>query len=307
MNIRKVNDFTYLIDLEPMGIENTIASYVLRGDKVAIIETGPTVSIGNLLSGLEKIGIKTDEVDYVAVSHVHIDHAGGAGTLLHYLPNAKLLVHERGAPHLINPEKLWTQTKLVLREIAELYEEIEPVPKEKVIIATDGMKIDLGQNVELEVLETLGHASHHLSFYESGGNGIFSGDAAGIYLNRFDVVVPTTPAPFDLEITLASIARLAEMKPKNLYYTHFGHVDDAIGRLENYRDRLELWAKVIFEEMKSEDDPKRIYQKILLKDPQINMVSDFLQNHMIFRRGILMQNIQGFIGYFRRASGDKAT
>ncbi len=307
MNIRKVNDFIYLVDLEPMGIEDTIASYVLQGDKVAIIETGPTVSIGNLLSGLEKIGIKTDEVDYVAVSHVHIDHAGGAGALLHYLPNAKLLVHERGAPHLINPERLWTQTKLVLREIAELYKEIEPVPKERVINATDGMKIDLGQNFELKVLETLGHASHHLSFYESKGNGIFTGDAAGIYLNRFDVVVPTTPAPFNLEITLASIARLAEMKPKDLYYTHFGHVDDAVRRLENYRDRLELWGKIIFEEMRTEDDPKRIYQKILLKDPQINMVSDFLQNHMIFRRGVLMQNIQGFIEYFRRASSDKAT
>jgi len=311
MGIRKVNDFVYLIDLKPMGIEDTIASYVLQGDKIVIIETGPTVSIGNLLGGLEKIGIKTEEVDYVAVSHVHIDHVGGAGTLLHHLPNAKLLVHGRGAPHLINPEKLWTHTKQVLGEIAELYEEIEPVPKEKVIIATDGMKIDLGQNVKLEVLETLGHASHHLSFYESKGNGIFAGDAAGIYLNKFDVIVPTTPAPFNLEMTLASIARLTEMKPRNLYYTHFGHVDNAIGRLKDYRDRLELWAEIIVDEMRTEDDPKKIYKKILLKDPQINMVSDFLENHMIFRRGVLMQNIQGFIGYFRRtsktASSDKAT
>ena len=309
MNIRKVNDFIHIIDLKPMGIENTIASYVLRGDKVAIIETGPTVSTGNLLSGLGKIGIRKEEVDYVAVSHVHIDHAGGAGTLLQYLPNAKLLVHERGAPHLINPEKLWTQTKQVLREIAELYEEVKPVPEEKVISATDGMEIDLGQNVKLKVLETLGHASHHLSFYESKSNGIFPGDAAGIYLNKFDVVVPTTPAPFNLEMTLASITRLAEMKPKSLYYTHFGQVGNAVRRLETYRDRLELWAEVILEEMKTEDDPKKIYQKILLRDPQINMVSDFLQNHMIFRRGILMQNIRGFVEYFRRASrtasGDK--
>jgi len=261
MGIRKVNDFVYLIDLKPMGIEDTIASYVLQGDKIVIIETGPTVSIGNLLGGLEKIGIKTEEVDYVAVSHVHIDHVGGAGTLLHHLPNAKLLVHGRGAPHLINPEKLWTHT--------------------------------------------------HLSFYESKGNGIFAGDAAGIYLNKFDVIVPTTPAPFNLEMTLASIARLTEMKPRNLYYTHFGHVDNAIGRLKDYRDRLELWAEIIVDEMRTEDDPKKIYKKILLKDPQINMVSDFLENHMIFRRGVLMQNIQGFIGYFRRtsktASSDKAT
>ena len=300
MDIRKLNDFLHLIDLKPMGIEDTIASYVLRGDKVAIIETGPTVSIGNLLDGLERIDVKTEEVDYVAVSHVHIDHAGGAGTLLHYLPNAKLLVHERGVPHLINPEKLWTQARQVLREVAELYEEIKSVPKERIITATDGMKIDLGQNVELRVVETLGHASHHLSFYESKGDAIFSGDAAGIYLNKFGVIVPTTPAPLNLEMTLASINRLAEMNPKNLYYTHFGQVGDTVRRLETYKNRLKLWAEVVLEEMKTEDDPYKIYQKILVRDPEIDAVSDFLQNHLIFRRGILMQSIQGFTEYFKK-------
>jgi len=300
MDTRKLNDSVYLIDLKPMEIEDTIASYVLQGDKVAIIETGPTVSIGNLLSGLKKIGVKTEEVDYVVVSHVHIDHAGGAGTLLPHLPKAKLVVHERGAPHLINPEKLWTQARLVLREVAELYEEIKPVPRERIITATDGMKIDLGQNVELRVMETLGHASHHLSFYENRYNGIFLGDAAGIYLNKFDVIVPTTPAPLNLEMTLASINRLAKMKPKNLYYTHFGQVDDAVRRLEAYEERLKLWAEVVREEIKTEDDPNKIYQKILMRDPEINAVSDFLQNHLIFRRGILMQNIQGFMEYFKK-------
>jgi len=302
MDVRKVNDFLYLIDLKPMGIENYIASYVLHGDNVAIIETGPAVSIGNLLGGLEKVGIETEEVSYAAVSHVHIDHAGGAGILLDHLPNAKLLVHRRGARHIIDPEKLWTQTRQVLREIAESYGEITPVPKERIIVATDGMKINLGQNVELEVIETLGHASHHLSFYETKGNGVFPGDTAGIYLTNFDVVVPTTPAPFDLEMTLASIARLVEMKPRNLCYTHFGVVDDAVRRLETYKDRLELWAEVVREEVKTEENLKKIYQKILMKDPQINAVADFLQDHTIFRRGILMQNIQGFVEYFRKTS-----
>lgn len=302
MNIIKANDFVYLIDLKPMGIEDTIASYVLRGDKVAIIEAGPTVSIGNLLSGLEKLRIETEEVDYVAVSHVHIDHAGGVGTLLHHLPNAKLLVHKRGAPHLINPGKLWAQSKKVLREIAELYQEIKPVPKERIITATDGMEISLGQNVELKVLETLGHASHHLSFYENKSNGIFPGDAAGIYLNKFDVIVPTTPAPFNLEMTLASITRLAKIKARNLYYTHFGQVSYAVRRLETYKNQLKLWAEVIIEEMKTEGNPEKIYQKILMRDPRINAVSGFLQNHVIYRRGILMQNIQGFLEYFKKTS-----
>jgi len=311
MNVREINDFVHIIDLKPLEIEETIASYVLRGDKIAIIETGPTVSIENLLGGLKEIGVKTKDVDYVAVSHVHIDHAGGAGALLHHLPNAKLLVHNRGATHLINPEKLWTQTKQVLGKLAELYREIKPVPKEKVITTTDGEIINLGRNVKLRVLETLGHASHHLSFHESQGHGVFLGDAAGIYLNKFDVIVPTTPAPFNLEMTLTSVNRLVKIQPKNLYYTHFGQVGDAVKRLETYKNRLKLWAEVILKEMKTEDNPERIYQKILREDPQINTVSDFLQNHLIFRRGILMQNIQGFIEHFKRTSktifGNKAS
>lgn len=90
---KKLDAFTHLIDLKPLGIENVIASYVLRGNKVAIVETGPTASISNLLAGLQEIGITNEEVDYIAVSHIHIDHAGGAGTLLQKLPNAKLIVH----------------------------------------------------------------------------------------------------------------------------------------------------------------------------------------------------------------------
>ena len=300
LSIQKVDDFLYLIDLEPVGIKNYIASYVLQGEKVAIIETGPSVSIENLLSGLEKLGVTTEEIEYVAVSHVHIDHAGGAGTLLHHLPNAKLLVHERGAPHLIDPEKLWMQTKKVLGKVADLYQAIKPVPKERIIAATNGTKINLGSTAKLEVLETLGHASHHLSFYESESNSVFPGDAAGIYLREFDVIVPTTPLPFHLETALASITRLAELKPKTLCYTHFGPAGDVTRRLETYKNRLRLWAEVILEEIETEDTPERIYQRILTKDPEIRAIEDFLQNHIMFRRGILMQNIEGFVGYFRK-------
>jgi len=292
----------YLIDLKPAGIENVIASYVLQARKTAIVETGPTTSIPNLLAGLREIGIKNEEVDYVAVSHVHIDHAGGSGTLVRQLPNAQLIVHPRGASHLIEPEKLWAATLQVLGKVAELYGKIEPVPKERITTAYDGMTINLGNHIELKVLETLGHASHHLSFFENHDRGVFPGDAAGAYVSTYDVIVPATPPPFNLEVTFASINRLIAIKPRQLYYTHFGPARNAIKRLEAYANQLKLWAKIISDSIKRGEDFDMIYQKILQKDNTMKNAIDYLQRNIIFREGMIKQDVQGFIEYFRKSS-----
>lgn len=184
MSVTKVEDNIYLIDAETAGMKNFIASYVLKGERVAMVETGPASSVPNLLSGLTYLKIKPSDVAYVAVSHIHLDHAGGVGTLLKYLPNAKVVVHPRGAPHLAHPEKLWEQSKLVLGKITELYGEPQPVPEDRIIAANDGMTLDLGNDIRLRVVETLGHSSHHQSYYETFSRSVFPGDAAGIYLNE---------------------------------------------------------------------------------------------------------------------------
>ena len=300
MYSRKLNEFTYLIDLKPMGIESIIATYVLKGSKFAIVETGPTSSVKNLLAGLREMGIRAKEIDYVAVSHVHTDHAGGAGTLLRHLPNARLLVHVRGAPHLVKPEKLWRQAKQVLGEIAEMYGEVQPVPEERIIATTDGMVIDLGEGIELKALETLGHASHHLSFYESLGRGIFLGDAAGIYLDKFNVVIPATPAPFHLEMALSSLDKLIKMAPKTLYYTHFGQAGDAVKRMRAHVAQLKLWAKIVLEGMKGGVDMETIYKRILEEDPSMKAIADFMKEHLVLKRGMVTQSIQGFVEYFKK-------
>ena len=288
-----------MIDLKPVDIENLVCSYVLKAAKVVIIESGPLTSVENLLAGLKEIGIKNEQVDYLAVSHVHADHAGGAGVLLRYLPNAKLLVHPRGAPHLVNPKKLWTQTKQVLGKVAEMYGEVEPVPKERIITVTDEMTISLGESVELKVLDTPGHASHELSFYENTARGIFTGDTAGIYLDKFDVVIPTTPPLFYLEKASASISRLIEMAPKKLYYSHFGPADDAVKKLKAYAAQLKLWGEIIFDEVKNGEELATIYERILEKDASMKQVADFIDNHVVLRE-IKTRDIEGFIKYFKK-------
>lgn len=301
VHTRKLSDHLYIIDLKPVGIANFIASYVLKGEKAtAIVETGPTCSIPNLLAGLQEIGVKNDEVDYVMVSHIHIDHAGGSGTLMRHLPNAKLMTHTKGAPHIVKPEKLWEQSKFVLGKVAVVYGEIEPVPEDRVITPSEGTTIDLGGSVQLKVFETVGHASHHLAYFESESRGIFQGDAAGIYFPQLDVTIPTSPAPFHLELTLATLEKLAQLQPKRLYYTHFGPVEKAIERLKKYEDQLKLWAEVVSESVKKGDTLESIRDKILEKDPQMRIAADFLRKHLVLRDGIEMQSIQGYFEYFKK-------
>lgn len=300
MFVKKLSDFIYLIDLRPGGLEKFIASYVVVGHETAIVETGPTSTVNNLLVGLREIGVAKKHVKYVAVSHIHLDHGGGAGTLLHHLPNAKLIVHPRGVHHMASPERLWVQSRNALGEVAELYGKVESVPRQRIVAANDGMLIDLGEGVELKVLETLGHASHHLSFYEARSQGIFTGDAAGVYIPDFKAVIPTTPAPFHLDKALTSISKLQKMSPKQLYYTHFGPANHAMERLKNYAEQLKIWANIVQEGIQNGKSYRNIREQIFEKDISLRNALDFVKAHPILERSVLTQSIKGFIGYLER-------
>ena len=138
MHTKEIGKNLYLVELETGGFKNLICSYVIKGDKTILVESGPTSSVPKLVSGLEELNVKFEDVEYVAVTHVHLDHGGGAGTLLKYLPNAKVIVHPRGMPHLVNPERLWSSAQEVLGYVSEIFGKPESVPKERIIPVTDG-------------------------------------------------------------------------------------------------------------------------------------------------------------------------
>ena len=300
MKVTQVAEHIYLVDLELSGIEGFVGSYVLKGKQVAIVEAGPASTVKNLLSAMKELNVEPEDVTYVAVSHVHIDHGGGAGTLLKYLPKAKLIVHPRGAPHIANPERLWTQSKKALGKIAQMYGEPESVPEERITTATDGATFDVGKGVTLKVVETLGHASHQLSYYETSSEGIFTGDTAGIYLSRFDVVVPTTPAPFRLDIALASLEKLISFNPKVLYYSHFGKAYNAVERLHAYANQLKLWAEIAKEGIQEGENLKGISEKILERDGALKRVGEYLKNHPILGKTVLNQSVEGVMKFVER-------
>jgi len=300
MSVSKLREHIYLVDVETAGLKNFIASYVLKGNRAIIVETGPTSSVPNLLSGLEQSHVRLEDVAYVAVSHIHLDHGGGAGTLIKSLPNAKVIVHQRGAPHLANPQKLWQQSRDVLGTVTEFYGEPEPVSEERIIAATDGMIFDAGNNVKLKVVETLGHASHHQSYYETLGGGVFPGDAAGIYLKEFDTVVPTTPAPFRLDTALASLGKLIDLKPKALYYSHFGEASNAVGRLQAYASQLRLWAKIALQGIRNKQGLEAVRTKIIESDESLRKSVEFVRAHPVFNETVLNNSVQGVMDFVQK-------
>lgn len=300
MSITQVEDRIYLIDAETAGIKGFIASYVLKGKHVAMVETGPTSSVPNLLTGLRKLGIKAEDIAYIAVSHIHLDHAGGVGTLIKHLPNAKVIVHPRGAPHLAHPEKLWEQSKLVLGSITEMYDAPEPVPENRVIAAIDGMTFDLGNGMNLKVVETVGHASHHQSYYESGSQAMFPGDTAGIYLGEIDTIVPTTPPPLRMDLVLIALDRLASMKPRNLLYSHFGKASNAVEKLRAYAGQLKLWARIAKQGLDSKEDLATISKRIVESDPAFKRALDYVKVHPVLGETVLGNSVQGVVDFVEK-------
>jgi glyoxylase-like metal-dependent hydrolase (beta-lactamase superfamily II) len=299
---KEIGKNLYLVDLETGGFKNLICSYVIKGAKTVLVESGPTSSVPILVSGLKELYIRFEDVEYVAVTHVHLDHGGGAGTLLKYLPNAKVIVHPRGMPHLVDPQRLWGSAEEVLGFVSEIFGKPEPVPKERIIPVTEG-KFDLDDGAQLTVTETVGHASHNLSFQENFNGGIFPGDTAGTYFPEFAVVIPTSPPPFYLGSALASLDKLISLKPTALYYSHFGKAPNAIQHLKDYKTQLQLWASIAEEGVKENLSLEQIRDRILVEDKVMHQLADYLKGHRIYSKTALINSIQGFIDYAQRKQG----
>jgi glyoxylase-like metal-dependent hydrolase (beta-lactamase superfamily II) len=163
---------------------------------------------------------------------------------------------------------------------------------------------DLGKNVELKVVETLGHASHHQSYYETLGRGVFPGDAAGIYLKEFNAIAPTTPAPFRLDSALVAVDKLISLKPKALYYSHFGDASNPVGRLKTYAEQLRLWAKIAQQGIQKKQSLEEVRQKIIENDRQIQKALKFIEAHPVWNETVLNNSVHGFMQFAEKSRGN---
>jgi len=237
------------IDTEYVRPMMDASHLVVREGRAAFVDTGTTHSVPLLLAALEKKDISRDAVDYVLVTHVHLDHAGGAGELMAALPGATAVLHPRGAPHMADPARLIQGSIEVYGEkpFHDLYGDIRPIPESRIRTVDDGDTLELGDST-LEFLHTEGHARHHYCIVDHGTGGIFSGDCFGLSYRELDtgrgefIFPSTTPVQFDPEAAVATVDRLMSLTPSAIYLTHYSRVVD-LGRLaEDLKSDLRAYA-----------------------------------------------------------------
>lgn len=236
-----------IIDVRMHGYERITAAFVVRARLTALVETGPQSSLDDLLAGLERAGVES--VDWIIVTHIHLDHAGAAGALAHRWPHARVAVHSVGAPHLAAPAKLWASAARIYGDDMDaLWGGIEPVPSDRMVALDDGDVVDLGGR-KLRAVATPGHAGHHHAFLDDATDIVFCGDALGVGLPDSDIIRPATPPPeFDLGQSMASIARIRACGASSAWFTHFGpHDAVAPGRdlhdtCDEAEAALQTWA-----------------------------------------------------------------
>ena len=230
----------YYVDTEMYDTPEYGSIYILDADRPALIDTGIGLRYETILDAMREVGIDPDDLDVIAPTHVHLDHAGGAGYLAEACPNAEVYVHEAGARHLADPERLWEGTKSAVESQIKYYAEPKPVPESRITELADGDTIDLGAH-QLDVHHAPGHAPHQVVYYDPVCDGVFTADAAGICTPATGVRQTSPPPTFDLDQVLADVAMLQELAPSALYYGHFGdwEPDD---RLAEYATITEEWV-----------------------------------------------------------------
>jgi len=234
------------IDTRLGGWERVTAGYLVEGPRPVLVETGSQSSVPALLAALAEHGVGADDLAGIAVTHIHLDHAGGVGDVARAFPRATVYVHARGARHLADPSRLVRSAAMVYGPLLDsLYGRLDPTPPERIHVLDDGEEIAVGPGRHLTAVDSPGHAKHHLALHDSETGILFAGDAVGVRLPDVGVLRPATPPPdFDLDQALASLRRFSDRSPEGLALAHYGLVPDPAAILAEAGETLRHWAEV---------------------------------------------------------------
>lgn len=253
-SVTDLGDSLYLIDAGMHGEPERLACYLFDTPNRVLIECGPSNVLGNLAGALESLGI--DEVSAMVVTHVHLDHAGGAGHFAARYPGAAIGVHSAGARHLADPERLWNSAERIYTPegMAQLWGPMAPVPQDRLLVLDEGSTIDLGNGRSIEVMYTPGHAKHHIVFAEEVSGGMFVGDAVGIAFPHGHMVQPVTPPPdFSEPVVVEQLRRMAAREPGFVGFAHYGITGDSARVFAEAEERLGAWVRFV-EGLAADDD-----------------------------------------------------
>jgi len=272
-----------LYDQEP-GRTN---GYLILSDRVALVETGPAPGVAHITDALKSLAVPPEKVDCIIVTHIHLDHAGGAGTLAQHLARAKVYVHPRGARHLIDPSRLAAGARAVYgASFDRLFGEVLPVPPERVYTPADGETLDLGGGRLLTFYFTPGHARHHFVVHDPFSRGIFSGDALGLRflalsdLLGFDFTLPSAPPPeFDPAAAVETLDRICGLEPDYIYFTHFGKAAGAVAILKRIKELISVFESIgrqVFDSGGRDEEIETALWELVMRE---------IGRHMTFDRG----------------------
>ncbi len=288
-------DNLFCIDLDQPtleGFRKFISSWCYQGaDFTLVVDPGPLSTIAYLVGELRRRGVT--RVDYVLLTHIHIDHAGGTGALLREFPEAQVICHPEGVRHMVEPEKLWQGSRKVLGALADAYGEILPIPAERIgfhdVVGETGVRAFL----------TPGHAQHHVCYLLD--DLLFGGEVAGVRgeVGQGIYMRPATPPRFILDVALDSIDRMIALAPRAMAFGHYGLVDNALEHLQIGRRQLQLWVRGVAAtaELKASWREEAIFQWLLEKDEVYRNVQQLPADIFKRERGFLGNTLRGMIEY----------
>jgi glyoxylase-like metal-dependent hydrolase (beta-lactamase superfamily II) len=272
-----------LIDLRHLGRPKVIASYLLEGPEPTLVDCGPSTCVGTLEAGLSERGLALEDLRHLVLTHIHLDHAGAAGTLVRRNPALRVHVSAVGAPHVVDPSRLERSARRLYEdEFDRLWGDLAPVPEENVAVIGDRV---LG----LDAWPTPGHASHHMSFLDEEGR-CFSGDAAGARIVPSRYIAPVAPPPdIDLEAWERSLDSIEARNPRALCLPHFGVVDEPADHLVDMRRRLRIWAQRVRAGATAEEFERSVEEEVAGEaDPETietyRQAAPFWQSHAGLKR-----------------------
>lgn len=282
-SVKDLGNGVSIIDLFDMNQCGRTGAYVLTGGDVTIIETSASPSVPYLLAGLKELGIQLEDVKNIIVTHIHLDHAGGAGVFLKNCHNAAVYVHPRGKRHLNNPERLIMGAREVYgEEFDGLFNPIIPIDEQRLIVKSDGETLEIGNGRTLTFFDTPGHAKHHFSIHDSQSNGIFTGDTIGVFYHQLlqkglELYLPSTsPNQFNEEEMLHSAGKLQALNPERIYFGHYGMTESP----QNVFKQLSFWLPKFME----------LGERVMAENPAAD-----IKGKSALLSEILLKLVRGFI------------
>jgi len=295
--ITEVDAGIYYMDSQGLGPMDLSGVYIVVADGLTLIETGGGLTKPHILESVQEIGYQEKDIRRSIVTHVHLDHAGGAGSLVQRLPWLRIYVHERGARHLLDPSKLMKSAEMVYgsrKKVLDLHGEVIPVPEENLSSISD-TDLSIGSDSSLRIFSTPGHAPHHLCVFESRTRCLFSGEALGHYYPQSDMLTPAVAPPgFNLVASKETTMKIQQFNPKTICFSQYGpHRDAAFVISESIR-LLEFHNDLIGDMLKQKLSPEEIIEE---------MIRDTVGEHWGGKQSaysMVTSLVLGFVGYYQR-------